>query len=66
MVTLYLECIGASQLQLVDGADQRPHYSVRSLSRALDYCRSHFQVHSSKNIYSGVVVAVSKLMIFPK
>jgi midasin (ATPase involved in ribosome maturation) len=39
VVSLYLETRALSSSVLLDGSGQHPHYSVRSLVRALSYCR---------------------------
>jgi midasin len=58
VVTLYLECVQAAGTTLVDGADQRPHYSVRSLSRALDYCRVNMHIYGfQRSLYEGFAVS---------
>jgi MoxR-like ATPase len=58
IVSLYLDCITAARGQLVDGSDQRPHYSVRSLTRALDYCRTHAAVYGfQRSLYEGFSLA---------
>ncbi|KAJ2054191.1 AAA ATPase midasin [Coemansia sp. RSA 2337] len=41
--------------QLVDGANQRPHYSLRSLTRALTYARQNAQAYSlNRALYDGL------------
>ncbi len=37
IVNLYLAARQQSQIDLTDGANQRPHYSLRTLCRALEY-----------------------------
>ncbi|KAJ2771065.1 AAA ATPase midasin, partial [Coemansia linderi] len=45
----------ASEHKLVDGANQRPHYSLRSLTRALTYARQNAQAYALKRaLYDGL------------
>ncbi|KAJ1804601.1 AAA ATPase midasin, partial [Coemansia sp. RSA 2599] len=45
----------ASEHQLVDGADQRPHYSLRTLTRSLTYARENAPAYSLKRaLYDGL------------
>ncbi|KAJ2828371.1 AAA ATPase midasin, partial [Coemansia sp. 'formosensis'] len=45
----------AGEHKLVDGANQRPHYSLRSLTRALTYARQNAQAYALKRaLYDGL------------
>ncbi|KAJ2635895.1 AAA ATPase midasin, partial [Coemansia sp. RSA 1694] len=45
----------AAEHKLVDGANQRPHYSLRSLTRALTYARQNAQAYALKRaLYDGL------------
>ncbi|KAJ2862548.1 AAA ATPase midasin [Coemansia aciculifera] len=45
----------ALEHKLVDGANQRPHYSLRSLTRALTYARQNAQAYNLKRaLYDGL------------
>ncbi|KAJ2886267.1 AAA ATPase midasin, partial [Coemansia asiatica] len=45
----------AAEHQLVDGANQRPHYSLRTLTRSLTYARENAAAYSLKRaLYDGL------------
>ncbi|KAJ2745847.1 AAA ATPase midasin [Coemansia sp. BCRC 34301] len=45
----------AAEHKLVDGANQKPHYSLRSLTRALTYARQNAQAYALKRaLYDGL------------
>ncbi|KAJ2621726.1 AAA ATPase midasin [Coemansia sp. RSA 1358] len=45
----------AGEHRLVDGANQRPHYSLRTLTRSLTYARENAQAYSLKRaLYDGL------------
>ncbi len=54
VVSLYLETRALSSTVLLDGSGQHPHYSVRSLVRALSYCRVNVAMFGfQRALYEG-------------
>mgnify|MGYP003640315372 CR=1 FL=1 len=54
IVSFYLDMRSAATLDLVDGANHRPHYSLRTLVRAMAFTRQHTQYYGfSRALYEG-------------
>eukprot|EP01135_Chromosphaera_perkinsii_P003042 Nk52_evm24s233 gene=Nk52_evmTU24s233 len=55
LVKFFLEVKKAALETLKDSANRRPHYSLRTLCRALDYCRMTFRQYGFRRaLYEGV------------
>jgi midasin (ATPase involved in ribosome maturation) len=54
IVHLYLQARMMARSALLDGSNQKPHYSVRTLCRALSYCRRNMSVYGfARSLYEG-------------
>ncbi|KAK7492084.1 hypothetical protein BaRGS_00016748 [Batillaria attramentaria] len=53
IVTFYLEVRNLAATQLVDGTGHKPHYSLRTLCRALRFSRSHNCGSIARSLYEG-------------
>jgi midasin len=58
IVDLYLEARDMARGTLIDGSDQRPHYSLRTLVRALFYCRHYSAAFGvERALYEGCAMS---------
>src|SRR4051812_1853823 len=64
IVEFYLEARQQSAVNLLDGAGQRPHYSIRTLVRALDYTRTNVAVYGfERALYEGATLLLDALRV---
>ena len=65
IVDFYLEARKRSAVDLLDGANQRAHYSIRTLVRALDYARSNVAVYGfERALYEGwIPISLAVLIV---
>lgn len=60
IVDIYLGCRATAEESLVDGGGQKPHYSLRSLTRSLKACNSFMELGFrplSRSLYEGFLLS---------
>jgi len=65
IVELYLSCIELSSSKLVDSAGMKPHFSLRSLTRALRSAKRFLEINIkpiSRAIFEGFLLSFVKLL----
>ncbi|KAJ7552529.1 hypothetical protein O6H91_06G059200 [Diphasiastrum complanatum] len=63
IVNFYLQAREEANTRLLDGAGQKPHYSLRSLSRALEYTKIAMPVYGfNRALYDGVCMSFLTLL----
>ncbi|KAL2649174.1 hypothetical protein R1flu_017302 [Riccia fluitans] len=66
IVNFYLLARQEAEVKLLDGADQKPQYSLRSLARALEYARAAMSVYGfQRSLYDGLCMSFLTLLDRP-